>query len=282
MATEISGVDMDDLRPQGFKIHELPKSINISPLRSRRDYYKIGLVTGDMTVGYGDQVLHFQDTVLFFVNPIVPRSVARRSGDTTGYACTFTENFMPAIVKKSPLFHAADHQVIQLNTKQAAFLTAIFQKMLEIQDGNYSYKGQLIGSCIELIIHEALQIQPPQSAVLFQNGATRITHLFMDLLDRQFPIEQPSQSLKLRTPKDFAAGLAIHINYLNRAIKEVTGKPTSMHIAQRIIAEAKALLLYTDWSVSDIAYALGFDYPTYFNNYFKRITGVTPNSLRKV
>ncbi len=73
----------------------------------------------------------------------------------------------------------------------------------------------------------------------------------------------------------------MHINYLNRSVKEATGKPTSVHIAERITAEAKALLQYTDWSIADIAYALGFEYPTYFNNYFKRLTGITPKSLRK-
>jgi len=62
----------------------------------------------------------------------------------------------------------------------------------------------------------------------------------------------------------------------------VTGKPTSVHIAERMMAEAKALLQHTDWSIADIAYALGFEYPTYFNNYFKRVTGTTPNSFRKV
>lgn len=56
----------------------------------------------------------------------------------------------------------------------------------------------------------------------------------------------------------------------------------STHIAARIAAEAKALLQHTDWSVADIAYALGFEYPAYFNNYFKRLTGVTPSTFRKV
>jgi AraC-like DNA-binding protein len=64
-------------------------------------------------------------------------------------------------------------------------------------------------------------------------------------------------------------------------VKEVTGKPTSVHISERIVAEAKALLQHTDWSVADIAYGLGFEYPTYFNNYFKRSTGVTPGSYRR-
>ena len=114
------------------------------------------------------------------------------------------------------------------------------------------------------------------------NATSRITNLFMDLMERQFPVEHTVEPLKLRTAQDFAERLSVHVNYLNRSVKEVTGKPTSVHIAGRIVSEAKALLQYTDWSVADIAYALGFEYPTYFNNYFKRATGATPRSFRKV
>lgn len=60
----------------------------------------------------------------------------------------------------------------------------------------------------------------------------------------------------------------------------MTGKPTSVLIAERVAAEAKALLQYTNWTVADVAYGLGFDYPTYFDNYFKRVTGTTPKSFR--
>jgi AraC-like DNA-binding protein len=160
-------------------------------------------------------------------------------------------------------------------------MTALFQKMLAVHSSNYDHKDELLRTCIELIIHEALRIQPPQNGPQHKNAATRIAYLFMELLERQFPIDNTEQPLRLRTAQDFAGSLAVHVNYLNRAVKEVTGKPTTVHIAERIAAEAKALLLYTDWSVADIAYGLGFEYPTYFNNYFKRVTGSTPSALRK-
>ena len=67
---------------------------------------------------------------------------------------------------------------------------------------------------------------------------------------------------------------------MNRAIKEVTGKPTTAHVTERIISEAKSLLQHTDWNIAEIAYALGFEYPTYFNNFFKKMTGTNPKSLR--
>jgi len=286
VVAEIPGVNMDDLKLKGFKVHQLPASVDIPIHRGRRDFYKMGLVTGDMTVHYGDQILELNNTVLFFVNPNVPHSVVRRSKNTSGYACLFTETFITGnertgILKNSPLFQIGDTPVIALSSEQAAFMAGIFQKMLAVHSSDYHYKGELIRSCIELIIHEALRIQPSRNVSPFKNAATRITHLFMDLLERQFPIERSAEPLRLRTAQDFALGLAVHVNYLNRSVKAFTGKPTSVHIAERISAEAKALLQHTDWSVADIAYALGFEYPTYFNNYFKRVTGTTPKSLRK-
>jgi AraC-like DNA-binding protein len=286
LVSEIPGLNMEDFKLKGFKVHELPASVDIPASRGRRDFFKMGLVTGDMTISYGDKLLEINDTVLFFVNPNVPHAVVRRSKKTTGYACLFTETFITGrertgVLKDSPLFHVGDTPVIRLDKEQAAFMASIFQKMMAAHNSDYHHKGELIRSYVELIIHEALIIQPSQNASHFNNAATRITHLFMDLLERQFPIERTSEPLGLRTAQDFAARLSVHVNYLNRSIKEITGKPTSVHIAGRIVAEAKALLQHTDWSVADIAYALGFEYPTYFNNYFKRITGTIPKSLRK-
>jgi len=282
---EIPGVNMQDLRLKGFKVHEVSASVDTRDMpvsRGRRDFYKMGLVNGDMTLWYGEKTLEINGTVLFFVNPRVPHTVVRHSKNT-GYACLFTEAFIKRteILKSSPLYQVGDGPVIRLNSEQAAFMAGIFQKMLAVHSGEYPYKSELIRNCIELIIHEALRIQPSQNVLQFKNAATRITHLFMDLLERQFPIERTGERLRLRAAQDFAEGLSVHINYLNRSVKEVTGKPTSVHIAERITAEAKALLQHTDWSVADIAYTLGFEYPTYFNNYFKRLTGTNPKSLRK-
>lgn len=92
-----------------------------------------------------------------------------------------------------------------------------------------------------------------------------MTSVFLELLERQFPIETTADPLQLRTAQHYAQHLNVHINYLNRAVKEVTGKSTTTNITERIITEAKALLQHTDWGISEIAYALGFDYPTYFN-----------------
>ncbi|MCF3112014.1 helix-turn-helix transcriptional regulator [Niabella sp. CC-SYL272] len=283
MTGEIPGVNMEDLRLKGFRVHALQPSQELPHHQGRRDFYKMGLINGDLTVQYGGELLELKGTVLFFVNPKVPHSVVSRVNRTNGYACLFTEAFMNGReLRDSPLFRAGDNPVIPLNSAQAAFMDSIFREMLVVYQEDYPYKSDLIRNCISLVLHEALRIQPPKQAMAFQNGAGRVTHLFLDLLEKQFPIERLNEPLQLRNPQQFADRLFLHVNYLNRAVKSVTGQPTSTHIAARITAEAKALLQHTDWSVADIAYALGFEYPAYFNNYFKRLTGTTPNTFRKV
>src|SRR6478735_2018711 len=53
------------------------------------------------------------------------------------------------------------------------------------------------------------------------------TIIFLELLERQFPIESTSRPLKLRTAQDYATALNLHVNYLNRAVKETTGRSTT-------------------------------------------------------
>lgn len=159
-------------------------------------------------------------------------------------------------------------------------MDTIFQKMIAEQQTDYTYKDELIRNYINLIIHEALKLQPSDHFDHHKNASSRITSVFLELLERQFPVESSDKPLQLKTALDYANNLNVHVNYLNRAVKETTGKPTSAHISDRIVNEAKALLQHTDWNIAEIAYALGFEYPSYFNNYFKRITGTNPKAFR--
>jgi AraC family transcriptional activator of pobA len=152
--------------------------------------------------------------------------------------------------------------------------------MLAEQDSDYAFKDDLIRNYIHLIIHQALKMQPSEKYSEQKNAAQRITTVFLELLERQFPIESTSRPLQIKTAQDFAKHLSVHVNYLNSSVKEITGKPTTTHIAERIISEARALLQHTNWNIAEIAYSLGFEYPTYFNNFFKKKTGFIPKSVR--
>ena len=74
--------------------------------------------------------------------------------------------------------------------------------------------------------------------------------------------------------------LAVHVNHLNKILKDNTGKTTTELISSRVIQEAKILLKQTNWNVSEISYSLGFEEVSHFSNFFKKQTSLTPLVFR--
>jgi AraC-like DNA-binding protein len=282
---ELAAYPIGDLQLKGFKAYEVETRVHPIPIYGRRDFYKVCLISGHTLLQYADRSIDMEGTFLFLGNPHIPYSSHIQSEQMTGYACLFSEEFLklndrPGSHHESPLFKLANSPVVAINEQQNAFLTLIFQKILAEQESDYAHKDDLVRSYLHLIIQEALKMNPPDQLVTYKNAASRVAFQFLELLERQFPVENAREPLNIRTAKEFADQLNIHVNYLNKSVKEVTGKPTTVHIAERITTEAKALLQHTEWSVADIAYALGFEYPTYFNNHFKKMTGAVPKSFR--
>ncbi len=274
----------NELKLKGFNVFQIEGDGNATRIYSRKDFYKICLTTGRSIIHYADKSYEQEGTVLFFGNPHIPYSWETISTSYVGYTCLFSEEFLKSdrseSLQHSPLFKIGGTPILRITEQQREFLNTLFQKMIEEQQTDYTYKDDLIRNYINLLIHEALKLQPSENFDQHRNASSRITSVFLELLERQFPIEDAERPLQLKTAHDYAKNLNVHTNHLNRAVKEVTGKATTAHISERIIGEAKALLLHTDWNIADIAYALGFEYPTYFNNFFKKITGTNPKSLR--
>ena len=275
----------NELKLKGFNVFQIESDGAATRIYSRKDFYKICLTTGKSIIHYADRSFETEGTVLFFGNPHIPYSWETISTSYVGYTCLFSEAFFKASdrsesLQQSPLFKIGGTPVLKITEEQREFLNTIFRKMIDEQNTNYVHKDDLIRNYINLIIHEALKLQPSENYDQQKNAASRLTAVFLELLERQFPIESTDQPLQLKSAQDYANNLNVHVNYLNRAIKAVTAKPTTAHITERIISEAKALLQHTDWNIADIAYALGFEYPTYFNNFFKKITGTNPKSIR--
>lgn len=103
--------------------------------------------------------------------------------------------------------------------------------------------------------------------------------IFNELLDRQFPVDSENFN-QLRTASHFASALNVHVNYLNRILKELTGKSTSDLIYERLLKESVILLKHINWSISEIAYSMGFKDTSHFNHFFKKQSKVTPSYYR--
>ena len=268
---------------QQVRVHKFEPGKKLLPY-SRRDYFKIWVPVGKGAIHYATGTIEINQPALIFSNPRVPYSFESENVNG-GYMCIFTEDFLKLSgrfesLQDSPLFKIGSNSVFFLNDTQLSFISSIYDKMSEELNSGYVHRFDVVRHYLNLIVHEGMKMEPASSFVRYHNAAERIANLFLELLERQFPIDSPQHALKLRKASDFAEGLSVHVNHLNHAVREITGKCTSAHITERIVTEAKALLLHTDFSVADIAYCLGFEYPSYFNSFFKKNTGFTPLSLR--
>ena len=268
-----------------FTVFERKAFSNKKLSYNRRDFYKISLMLAKGRLYYSNKGVEIDRPALIFSNPMIPFAWEAIADNKEGFFCLFTEDFLKAKdhdlkLNDSSLFQIGADPVYFINDNQLKYVSAIFQQMLNEFNSTYTGKLDLLRNYVNLLMHEGLKMQPSVNYFNHQNGNIRLSSIFLELLERQFPVESPQYPLQLKSARDYANRLAIHINHLNRAVKEVTGRTTTEHLAERIISEAKALLLHTNWSINDIAYSLGYEHTTYFNNFFKKQTGVTPNSLR--
>ncbi|WP_454045207.1 helix-turn-helix domain-containing protein [Chryseobacterium sp. Marseille-Q8038] len=269
-----------------FRIEDRISTGTSSPTFIRRDFYKIMLFQGENTFHYGDRSITVSGNTLLFFTPHVPYTYETLAPETKGCFCVFKEEFFKGNFRLNlfelPLFISGTHPVFSLKDEEASEIKTLFEKIIREIDSDFVYKYELIKNYVSELLYYGMKLQPIHRISEHANAASRITAVFMELLDRQFPIESAAQRFELRSPKAFADRMNIHVNSLNRAIKKQTGKTTSEHIFERLVSEAKVLLKYTDWNISEISYVLGFEDQAHFNNFFKKQTDSSPTSIRRV
>ena len=161
---------------------------------------------------------------------------------------------------------------------------------------------QIIKECIGNIKREYSQNIDKHTERLIQSNIELFLNYCNRFYDRQFftrsPVNNDIVQRFEKTLKDYfsqdtlieaglpdvkylASRLNLSPNYLSDLLNKYTGKTTQEHIHLQLIDKAKVLLCSTDKSVSEIAYELGFDYPSHFTKIFKRKTNLTPIQFKR-
>ncbi len=276
-----------------FNVFDISKIFRASKSKpempyNRRTYYKISLINGQNKVEYADKTIEIEECAILFASPKVPYNYNNQCvTNQSGHFCVFTKDFLPTNkigteIDNLPVFSPQSDFVFQISTEQYHQFEGVFLKMHEEINSDYLYKYDLLRNYVMELIHTGQKLKPIRPSESSKTAASRTTTLFIELLERQFPIENISQLLKLRTPADFAGILGVHVNHLNRVLKETTGKTTGEIIGSRIFQEAKLLLSQTQWNISEIAFTLGFEEVAHFSNFFKKHGQQSPQHFREV
>src|SRR5436190_2589705 len=249
-----------------------PGKIKTLPYK-RRDFYKIMLVIGDISINYADKVVAVKKQALYFSNPQIPYNCDNLERIKNGFYCIFNPQFFHKYgdLNQYAVFQPAGSHVFEVSDEQVEQISLIYKKMFDEIKSEYIHKYDVLRNLVFELLHFALKMQPAKKLDKQPiNASQRISTIFLELLERQFPIDENHQALSLRSASEFARQLNVHVNHLNRAVKETTDKTTSQIIGERILQESKILLKHSAWNVSDIAFALGFREVTHFNNFFKK------------
>ncbi|MEC4114367.1 helix-turn-helix domain-containing protein [Myroides pelagicus] len=276
-------IESRKLPKEDFKIYTQEEGKKLIIPYNMTSYYKVSYLKSKSKFFSGTRVIELEGPTLFFSNPLSPYTFEPISNTPEGYFCLFSNNFLgfKSNLMRSVLFHLEQNPVFHLTTEQENLISFVFEQMRDEYNESYTQKTELLRNYIEIIIHQSNKLNVAHTVESQKNAPHRLCSQFLELLEKQFPITSVHDVLDLKTANDFASNLHVHTNHLNFTINKVLGKSTTTCIQERILTEAKKLLLTTDWSVSEIAYALGFEYPTYFSCFFKKATKVSPVGYRK-
>jgi len=100
-------------------------------------------------------------------------------------------------------------------------------------------------------------------------------------LTRNFLATVRKKFLTYRRPADYAKLLTVSVSHLNDTVRHNTGWSVSKHIQNELNTEAQRLLCYTELSIKEISFKLGFSDQKYFSRFFLKESGLTPMVYRK-
>lgn len=253
---------------------------SLGPLKSA--FYRISItITGNVDMQLGLEHFKHQPRTMSFTWPNQVFSKNNISADAFGYYILFNEDFLnelmpPAgIPQEFPFFDLTGTPLFRLSPEEIDRVEQFVLKMNEELKQNRPGKEKAIRLYLYLLLLEAKRSYERQQ--LHSSGNTTdngclVSH-FQKLVSRHFLLK--------RKVTDYANLLSVSANHLNRTVKDVTGKTASESIAEMLVQEAKAVLRYTDATISEIAYELNFSEPAAFNRFFKKMTGETPLVFRK-
>jgi AraC family transcriptional activator of pobA len=237
------------------------------------------------TEGKGEHVIDFvkfpvKKGMIYFMKPGQVHGWDFK-GNVDGYIINFSPTFLDQLLLSSNLldqfsFFGSDveKQVMVLSKSVQEKVVQIFEKIVGEQYAQKTNSQMMIAS---LMLQLFLTVS---RSTVQKNEYTSPTYNSVILTNFEKLIEENYKQLKL--PKEYAGLLYITPNHLNALCKDVLGISAGEMIRNRIVLEAKRLLVNFKLSISEIAVELNFKDNSYFVKFFKKYTKTTPEQFRKL
>ena len=235
---------------------------------------------------YGRREYDYQENTLVFISP--GQVLGYPADGSTYQAKGWCLYFSPELLRGTQLGrHIKDYTFFSYDVSEALHLSLQERDTIidclkkiddEINNGADKHSNTIIASAIELFLNYCTRFYDRQF-ITRKKANKDLLARFEELLDDYFSSDKPG---RIGTPTVAWCADQLHLsaNYFGDLIKKETGKSAQEYVQQKIMDTAKDMLANAEKSVSEIAYALGYQYPQYFSRAFKRIEGCTPNEYR--
>ncbi|MFY0483863.1 helix-turn-helix domain-containing protein [Flavobacterium sp. PLA-1-15] len=203
------------------------------------------------------------------------------SDDVDGFIFTHTKeaydlHYSHNMIANFPFFQSVQNSpLIELADNQIGEIVSLFESMLSEYQKQEILKHQVLVSYSDIMYAQLSRIYlKDEKEQIVNHGlyAQKFNEL-EKLIEEHFITE--------KSPSQYASMLNITPKHLNRITQSVMEKTTSEVILDRIILEAKRVMLHTSKSFAEIAIGLGYDDYAYFSRLFKQKTGITPSQFIK-
>ena len=274
------------------KIDVVKRAVGTAAMAWCYDFYCIGLkrvsFSHHINFRYGQQPYDFNEGILSFVAPnqVLSLSIDTKQETTqSGWLLLIHPDFLwntslAKSIRKYDFWDYSVHESLFLSAKEEAILVQIFQNIQQEYLANIDrFSKQIIISQLESLLSYADRFYHRQFIT-----REKTNHQLLEKLEAILENYFSSDELVIKglpTVQYISETLNVSPNYLRGLLKVLTGQNTQQLIHDKLIEKAKEKLSVTELSISEIAYALGFEHPQSFTKLFKRKTSLSPMAYRQ-
>ncbi len=271
-----------------FHVYPYDKSVDPRNLRHvphRHDFYQIiWLRTGAGELECDLRRTRFRGDSLFFFAPGRMHSW-RHEEATRGVMVGITPEFFNAdgsaagLLGRLPFLHDMPMPMVPLEGAEAREMDELFQRLLdEAAQPDLGLEDIVRGWMTVILAKARQQVRRLEEAEAAAGAAARAETVYP--LAQRFRVALEQNFPRLLKVSDYAALLQVSRSHLNEDLRLHTGRTASDHIHDRLLLEAKRLLVYSSFTVAEIAYQLRFQDPSYFGRFFRQRTAESPGAFR--
>lgn len=249
------------------------------------NFYKISYKYSTVgKMGYGQGYYDFNEGGMMFTSPGQVLST-----DENAEYCGYTLLVHPDFIRSYPLaknirnfgfFSYDTNEALHLSDQEKAIVTGILDSITnELNTAIDEVSQDVIISYIEVLLNYSNRFYKRQfitRKAVNSDLLIKMEHILEDYFNKQETLNKG-----LPTVEFLASALHLSPHYLSDMLRSLTGQNAQQHIHEKLIEKAKEYLTTTSFSVSEVAYALGFEHPQSFNKLFKKKTDETPLSFRQ-